>query len=48
MVFMHLGDERRSFKLMILVPYLLFILYLIFHLSYEGLALGEIWNTFRT
>ena len=48
MVFMHLGDERRSFKLMILVPYLLFILYLIFHLSYEGLALCEIWNTFRT
>ncbi|MDX1349810.1 MAG: cytochrome C oxidase subunit IV family protein [Putridiphycobacter sp.] len=47
MVFMHLGDERKSFKMMILVPYLLFILYLIFHLSYEGIAVGEIWNTYR-
>ena len=47
MVFMHLGDERRAFKLMILVPYILFILYLIFHLYIEGTALGEIWNTFR-
>lgn len=48
MVFMHLGDERKSFKMMILVPYLVFILYLIFHLSYEATALADIWNTFRT
>lgn len=48
MVFMHLGDERKSFKMMILIPYILFILYLIFHLSYEGAAVGDIWNTFRT
>ncbi len=47
MVFMHLGDERKAFKMMVLVPYLVFILYLIFHLSYEGAAVGEIWNTFR-
>lgn len=46
MVFMHLGEERRTLKLMILVPYIVFILYLIFHLSYEATALGEIWNTF--
>jgi uncharacterized integral membrane protein len=27
---MHLGDERKSFKWVILAPYILFILYLIF------------------
>ena len=48
MIFMHLGDERKTFKMMILLPYIIFILYLIFHLSYEGSALGEIWNTFRS
>ncbi len=47
MIFMHLGDERRAFKYMILAPYIVFILYLIFHLSYEGSALADIWNTFR-
>ena len=30
LVFMHLGDERKSFKWVILAPYILFILYLIF------------------
>ena len=30
LVFMHLGDERKSFKWVILDPYILFILYLIF------------------
>lgn len=30
LVFMHLGDERKSFKWTILAPYILFILYLIF------------------
>ena len=29
MVFMHLGDERKNFKMVILVPYILFIVYLI-------------------
>ena len=29
-VFMHLGDERKSLKYTILVPYIFFILYLIF------------------
>ena len=27
---MHLGDERKNFKMVILVPYVLFIVYLIF------------------
>jgi len=30
LVFMHLGDERKSLKWVILGPYILFILYLIF------------------
>lgn len=30
MVFMHLGDERKHFKWVILGPYILFILYLVF------------------
>jgi len=30
MVFMHLGDERKSLKWVILTPYIFFILYLIF------------------
>ena len=30
LVFMHLGDERKNFKMVILVPYVLFIVYLIF------------------
>jgi len=30
LVFMHLGDERKSFKWVILVPYIIFIIYLLF------------------
>lgn len=30
LVFMHLGDERKSFKKVVLYPYFLFICYLIF------------------
>ncbi len=30
LVFMHLGDERKNFKWVILGPYIMFILYLIF------------------
>ena len=33
LVFMHLGDERKNFKWVILGPYILFIIYLIFILS---------------
>lgn len=38
LVFMHLGDEKKSLKYVILVPYFIFILYLIFILIYEGTA----------
>jgi len=47
MIFMHLGEERKTFKLMILVPYIIFILYLIFHVLTEASAVGAVWNEFR-
>ena len=40
--FMHLGDERKNFRYMVLGPYILFILYLIFHLFTEATYWGEI------
>ncbi len=46
MVFMHLGDERKGLKAVILVPYFIFILYLIFILLWEGLAVNEALSTY--
>lgn len=46
MVFMHLGDERKALKYVILVPYFIFICYLIFIALYEGTAIGEAWSTY--
>lgn len=43
LVFMHLGDERKGMKYVILVPYFIFILYLIFILLWEGTAVGATW-----
>jgi len=43
MTFMHLGDERKGLRYVILVPYFIFILYLIFILLWEGTAVGEAW-----
>jgi cytochrome c oxidase subunit IV len=36
LVFMHLGDEKKSLKYVILAPYIVFILYLIFVALTEG------------
>lgn len=47
LIFMHLGDERRNLKYVILLPYALFILYLIFIGLTEGIATQEALNTFR-
>jgi hypothetical protein len=44
MVFMHLGDERRYLRNVILIPYFIFVLYLIFIALYEGTAIGGIWD----
>ena len=39
--FMHLGDEKKSLKYMILVPYFIFILYLIFIAGLESMAIDK-------
>jgi cytochrome c oxidase subunit IV len=41
LVFMHLGDEKKSLKYMILIPYFIFILYLIYILLVEGMAVDS-------
>ncbi|RFC55627.1 cytochrome C oxidase subunit IV family protein [Brumimicrobium aurantiacum] len=40
LTFMHLGDEKKTFKWIILLPYLIFMLYLIFIGLYEGTSVG--------
>lgn len=47
LVFMHLGDEKKTLKYMILVPYILFILYLIFILVFEASYINNAWETLR-
>ena len=44
MVFMHLGDERKWMRNVILLPYAGFILYLIFIALTEALAVGDAWS----
>jgi len=46
LVFMHLGDERKGLRYVILVPYFLFMLYLIFIAVTEALAVGSAWQTY--
>lgn len=43
MVFMHLGDERKVLRNIILVPYLIFMTYLIFIALTEGNAVHDTW-----
>jgi cytochrome c oxidase subunit 4 len=46
-VFMHLGDERKSLRYVIIVPYALFILYLLFIGITESNYLNNIWLEFK-
>ena len=46
MTFMHLGDEKRNLRSFILIPYMLFILYLIFILLVEGDFINTILSSF--
>ena len=46
MSFMHLGDERKGLRYVILVPYFIFILYLIFILLWEGTAVANALTTY--
>ncbi|MES2556960.1 MAG: cytochrome C oxidase subunit IV family protein [Bacteroidota bacterium] len=41
LVFMHLGDEKKVLKYFILVPYALFVIYLIFIALTEALAINS-------
>jgi hypothetical protein len=41
MEFMHLGHERKGMKLTVLVPYIIFIIYLIFISITEAEAVGD-------
>tara|TARA_B110000037_G_C16980645_1_gene448859 strand:+ start:105 stop:497 length:393 start_codon:yes stop_codon:yes gene_type:complete len=46
MVFMHLGDERKGLRYMILVPYVIFIAYLFFILYEEAVFVQFIKDAF--
>ncbi len=46
MTFMHLGDERRNIRSIILLPYALFILYLLWIAIWESNYVNWIWNKF--
>ena len=44
LIFMHLGDEKKTLKYMVLVPYFIFILYLIYIIIVEALAVSDAWT----
>ena len=46
MVFMHLGDEKKALRNVILIPYAMFILYLIFILIWEGTMVSSALKSF--
>ncbi len=46
-VFMHLGDERKSLRYVILVPYMLFIAYLIFIGITESNYINDVWQNLK-
>jgi len=46
MVFMHLGDEKKWMRNVILVPYFLFVAYLIFIAIWEALEVGSAIGTY--
>jgi cytochrome c oxidase subunit 4 len=45
LIFMHLGEERKALRRMVLWPYIVFILYLIFILFTEASAVNSAWET---
>jgi len=44
LIFMHLGDEKKTLKYMVLVPYFIFISYLIYIIIVEALAVSDAWT----
>lgn len=47
MSFMHLGEERKNLRRVILVPYAIFIAYLIFIALSEGVSHLDLWNDLK-
>lgn len=43
LIFMHLGDEKLELRRLILFPYLIFVLYLMYILLFEGTVVNAIW-----
>ncbi len=43
LVFMHLGDEKLELRRLILFPYMIFALYLIYIALFEGLQVHHLW-----
>jgi cytochrome c oxidase subunit IV len=46
MVFMHLGDEKKWMRNVILIPYFIFVAYLIFIAIWEALEVGSALATY--
>lgn len=46
LTFMHLGDERKALKMVVLVPYAMFIVYLIYIALNEANAVHGAWETY--
>lgn len=46
-IFMHLGDERKSLRYVIIAPYVLFIAYLLFIGISESNYLNNVWLEFK-
>jgi len=46
-VFMHLGDERKSLQYVIILPYVIFIFYLLYIAGTESSYLNELWLEFK-
>ncbi|MDX9749952.1 MAG: cytochrome C oxidase subunit IV family protein [Flavobacteriales bacterium] len=45
-VFMHLGEERRNIRAIILLPYALFVFYLVWVAIWESNYVNWLWTTF--
>jgi cytochrome c oxidase subunit IV len=43
LIFMHLGDEKLEMRRLILFPYLIFAIYLIYILLFEGTQVNAMW-----
>lgn len=45
--FMHLGDEKRSFKWIVLAPYILYIVYLVYICLTEAVYVNDVWQSVK-